>query len=299
MISAAQLALQFRAMQSSTLAAPRSGTPGPPWAMPVSKPFPFTNLSLPLFSQLHHPQKPLSPISVSPARILKGFSSPHLTINYRAGKPLPFSHIAAASYDEADTAKLAQVSKRLDYTSRHFKRLGSFGFWGQMICSVVAGVILSFSTIITGKVTSPATFYATAVGIAAAFISVFWSFGHVRLADKLRRTADNPSKAPPRADVVKSLNNGIVVNLVGMGAAILGMLATVGVLVAKALTGSVNPYYQGIPPGNSPVLALDVFLVQASANTILSHFLGLVCSLELLRAVTVSPTGKVPIPMAA
>lgn len=69
-------------------------------------------------------------------------------------------------------------------------------------------------------------------------------------------------QAPPRADVVKGLRNGIIVNLLGMGAAILGMQATVGMLVAKALTSSANPYYQGISPGYSPVLALDVFLVQ-------------------------------------
>lgn len=48
----------------------------------------------------------------------------------------------------------------------------------------------------------------------------------------------------------------------GIGAAILGMQATVGILVAKALTTSANPYYQGVSPGSSPVLALDVFLVQ-------------------------------------
>lgn len=47
-----------------------------------------------------------------------------------------------------------------------------------------------------------------------------------------------------------------------MGAAILGMQATVGFLVAKALTSSTTPYYQGIAPGSSPVLALDIFLVQ-------------------------------------
>jgi hypothetical protein len=33
-------------------------------------------------------------------------------------------------------------------------------------------------------------------------------------------------------------------------------------LVGKALTTSLVPYYQGIPPGQSPVLALDIFLVQ-------------------------------------
>lgn len=69
-------------------------------------------------------------------------------------------------------------------------------------------------------------------------------------------------QAPPRADVVQSLKNGIVVNILGMGAAVLGMQATVGLLMAKALTTSANPFYQGISPGSSPVLALDVFLVQ-------------------------------------
>ncbi|ONK70303.1 uncharacterized protein A4U43_C05F32340 [Asparagus officinalis] len=205
----------------------------------------------------------------------------------------------ASPSDESDKEKLAQVAKRLESTSRSFKRLGSLGFWGQLVCTIVAAVILSFSVVITGKITSPATFYATAGGIAAAFVSTFWSFGYIRLSERLRRTANDPAKAPPRAEVVKSLKNGIVLNVLGMGAAILGMQATVGLLVAKALTTSAVPYYQGIPPGQSPVLALDVFLVQASANTILSHFLGLVFSLELLRSVTLPNVQGVPIPKAA
>ncbi|CAN6220686.1 unnamed protein product, partial [Urochloa humidicola] len=94
------------------------------------------------------------------------------------------------------------------------------------------------------------------------------------------------AQAPPRADVVKNLRNSIVFNVVGMGAAVLGLQSTVGALVAKALTSSSVPYYQGITPGHNPVLAIDIFLVQASANTILSHFLGLSSSLELLRSVT-------------
>ncbi|KAF4374087.1 hypothetical protein CsatB_005253 [Cannabis sativa] len=231
--------------------------------------------------------------------------APQLPENRRT--PLSFANLRAtssstpitSSNDESEKAKLAQVAKRLENTSRYFKRLGGLGFWGQLVCTIVAAVILSFSVVVTGKVTSPATFYATAGGIAAAFISVFWSFGYIRLSDRLRRTANDPSKAPPRAEVVKSLRNGIVVNLLGMGAAILGMQATVGLLVAKALTTSANPYYQGITPGTSPVLALDVFLVQASANTILSHFLGLVFSLELLRSVTLPSPENTPVPRLA
>lgn len=60
-----------------------------------------------------------------------------------------------------------------------------------------------------------------------------------------------------------------MVNILGMGAALLGMQATVGFLVAKALTTSANPFYQGVSQGYSPVLALDVFLVQVLSSTIL------------------------------
>lgn len=85
-------------------------------------------------------------------------------------------------------------------------------------------------------------------------------------------------QAPPRADVIRSLKNGIVLNMLGMGAAVLGMQATVGALVAKALTTSAVPYYQATSPGQSPVLALDVFLVQVFDLHIsflpLNHFLS-------------------------
>ncbi|XP_073000645.1 protein TIC 21, chloroplastic [Typha latifolia] len=246
----------------------------------------------------------LPPLSSSTQRALPfssplPFAAPPLAAANRKEEPMRAAGASPSFGEESESAKLAQVSKRLQNTSRYFKRLGNLGFWGQLVCTVVSAAILSFSAVVTGRITSPATFYATSAGIAAAFVSVFWSFGYIRLSEKLRRTANEPAKAPPRADVVKSLKNGIVVNVLGMGAAILGMQATVGLLVAKALTTSTVPYYQGISPGQSPVLALDVFLVQASANTILSHFLGLVFSLELLRSVTLPHLEGVPIPKAA
>ncbi|KAM7263640.1 hypothetical protein ACFE04_001323 [Oxalis oulophora] len=211
----------------------------------------------------------------------------------------PISTTYTSPIDDSEKAMLAQVSKRLENTARYFKRVGTIGFWAQLVCTIVSAGVLSFSILVTGKPTQPATFYATATGIAAAFISVFWSFGYIRIADKLRKTASHPSKAPPRADVVKSLRSGIMVNLLGLGSTIIGMQATVGLLVAKALTSTANPYYQGISPGYSPVLALDVYLVQASANAILSHFLGILCSLELLRSVTLPTAESIPSPRLA
>ncbi len=87
-----------------------------------------------------------------------------------------------------------QVAKRLERTAGYFRRLGNLGFWGQLICTVVSAVILAFSIVITGQATSPVSIYLTAGGIAAAFLSVFWSFGYIRLSHQLRETIDDPTK---------------------------------------------------------------------------------------------------------
>ncbi|OMO63281.1 hypothetical protein COLO4_32599 [Corchorus olitorius] len=285
-------------MQTLLLPATRSGicavAVGP---FPLQRHRPPLSLSPPKFLTSLKPRK-LKPI-LSPSASYDPLDVKRSKLFLSRASSSPVSPGFTSSNDDTEKAKLAQVAKRLESTSRYFKRLGNLGFWAQLVCTVVSAVILSFSVVITGKITSPATFYATAGGIAAAFISVFWSFGYIRLSEKLKKSAYDPSKAPPRADVVKSLKNGITLNLLGMGAAILGMQATVGLLVAKALTSSTNPYYQGVSPGYSPVLALDVFLVQASANTILSHFLGLMFSLELLRSVTLPNTESIPVPKLA
>lgn len=87
-----------------------------------------------------------------------------------------------------------QVSKRLEKTARYFKNLGTLAFWSQLVCTTVSAGILSFSAVATGNATSPFTFYATGLAIVAAFMSVFRSFGYIRLSKTLRRTATEPAK---------------------------------------------------------------------------------------------------------
>lgn len=201
--------------------------------------------------------------------------------------------------DPEEANKRVMVSKRLESTARYFRRLGALGFWSQLVCSIVAAVILAFSVVVSGTATAPVTTYLTCAGIAAAFLSTFWSYGYMRLANRLQSVLNNPSKAPPRASVIDNLKSGLIINLLGAGAALLGLQATVGVLVGKALTSSYTPFSPGAPPGYSPVLALDVFLIQASGNTLLSHFLGLGFTLELLRALTLQqppPDNVIPKP---
>lgn len=88
------------------------------------------------------------------------------------------------------------------------------------------------------------------------------------------------------------LNAGVYINLVGMGCTLVGVSALVGSLVAKTLmTSSATPFMMA-PASYKPVLALDVFLVQAATNTTLGHFLSLCCSLWLLNVLTDGGGGK-------
>jgi len=127
--------------------------------------------------------------------------------------------------------------------------------------------------------------YFILFGIVTAFLSVFWTVGYRRLAERLRRGQEQPELAPPRSQVVQSLTSGVTINMVGMGACVVGLQATTGLLFAKTLSvAAQNPYLSG---GTfNPVLALDIFLVQAAANALLSHFIGAASSLWLLRSIT-------------
>ena len=130
--------------------------------------------------------------------------------------------------------------------------------------------------------------YFILFGTAASFLSVFWSLGYRRLGERLRRGAEHPEQAPPRSQVLQSLTTGVTINMVGMGFTVVGLQATTGLLFAKTLSvAAQNPYLSGST--YNPVLALDIFLVQAAANTLLAHFVGAVLSLLVLRGVASNP----------
>lgn len=87
--------------------------------------------------------------------------------------------------------------------------------------------------------------------------------------------------------MLDNITRGVLINVVGMGATLIGISTLVGLLVAKTLSNaSVNPFMAAAGNGSyNPVLALDVFLVQAATNTLLGHFLSLLCSLWLLNVI--------------
>eukprot|EP00798_Chlamydomonas_sp_ICE-L_P030906 gene30906-35959_t len=125
--------------------------------------------------------------------------------------------------------------------------------------------------------------YLTLIGIVCGYLSCFWHYGFTRMGLKMQAfmEGDAASKVKKQT-VIDSVTRGVIISLVGMGTTLIGVSALVGSLVAKTLTSSsISP----MMASSNPVLALDVFLVQAATNTTLGHFLALLCSLWLLHVV--------------
>ena len=161
-------------------------------------------------------------------------------------------------------------------------RLGWASFWVQLAMALVSGTILVFSAAFSGQGGAGLSVLLTLFGTVALFFSTAWTFGYTRLARQLRAASLDPSaQRPPSVEAVgKRFNLGLLSNLAGLGMTLLALEATVGFLVAKTLTNATaNPFLAGGAGAYNPVLALDVFLVQAAVNVCIGHFVS--CSFNM------------------
>lgn len=185
--------------------------------------------------------------------------------------------------------------QNLENAASSCKRFGWISFWFQLVLTNVAAVIILFSMAFTAQQGPQISMYLTTFGIVTGFLSTFWSFGYIRLSRKLMAflDADGSGTVPRirRSDVITMLEKGAIINILGAGASMLGLQATIGLLVAKTLTtATVNPFLASNTNTWNPVLAFDVFNVQATTNTLLSHFFSLMVSLWLLRRIANRPS---------
>eukprot|EP00565_Helicotheca_tamesis_P007243 CAMPEP_0185740428 /NCGR_PEP_ID=MMETSP1171-20130828/37735_1 /TAXON_ID=374046 /ORGANISM="Helicotheca tamensis, Strain CCMP826" /LENGTH=105 /DNA_ID=CAMNT_0028412271 /DNA_START=740 /DNA_END=1057 /DNA_ORIENTATION=- len=86
----------------------------------------------------------------------------------------------------------------------------------------------------------------------------------------------------------RAVSIAVAINLIGMFVTILGAEQIVGSLAARILsTSGLSPF---APPSSQmaaqTIQPLDVLVVQANTNTLLSHFVSLACALSLKRFIS-------------
>ncbi|MBF2003748.1 MAG: DUF3611 family protein [Synechococcales cyanobacterium C42_A2020_086] len=192
----------------------------------------------------------------------------------------------------ANRSEPYSLSPAIQRVSTALRLTGWISFWSQLVLAVISAVVLLFAGASFGAAaTNPATagggvnpgtgagLFLAVLGLLALFGGAFWAFRYTRYSRQLRLAGQN---RPKRGDVLQLLRFGLLTNLIGMLLTILGAQAIVGSLVAKSFAQGV-----GIFTGNFQrfINPLDIFLVQANTNTIMAHFIGVVATLWILRAV--------------
>ena len=205
--------------------------------------------------------------------------------------PIDSVKVATSSMDATATASdpVSEVARQnLSTAANACRRYGWVAFWVQLVLTTVASVIVLFSMAFTAQQGPQISLYLTLFGIVTGYL-------YTRLSTKLRAFLDyNGTGDVPkvrRMDVINMLEKGAIINALGAGASMLGLQATIGLLVAKTLTtATVNPFLASNTNTWNPVLAFDVFNVQATTNALLSHFFSLMVSLWLLRIIANRPS---------
>mmetsp|Transcript_24079 Transcript_24079/g.29160 ORF Transcript_24079/g.29160 Transcript_24079/m.29160 type:complete len:295 (-) Transcript_24079:119-1003(-) len=196
---------------------------------------------------------------------------------------------------------LESAARKVKAAGKSFQRVGTFAFWTQLILTTISAVIVVFSIFYrsASRLNTEIGLYLNLFGAAVGLVSVVWAIGYRRLGKSLLQSVNDPGAAPSRSAVLQRINSGITINMTGLFATLIGLESTCGLLFAKSLSfTAANPFAVG-GASTAPVLALDIFVVQASANVIFSHFLGLACSLYLLKALTKEDASASPSPPAS
>ena len=139
--------------------------------------------------------------------------------------------------------------------STAIRNIGWISFWSQFTLSIVSGVVLLFSTgMMAGGAFQPSpTDVLTATGVVTGLIAAFISWGLVRTGRLI-----SEGKQVKLEFVMAAVLTSTRLNLIGLGATILGMQASIGGLVAKTLSSAAGgmAYYNArvAPPPVAYVL---------------------------------------------
>lgn len=183
---------------------------------------------------------------------------------------------------ESNSELASSVPQAVLRASSKLTTIGYLGFWIQIVVGAFAVVTFLFASM--GLTFGQDRTTGIEAGILSAFISlvllgvaIYFSIRYGKIGTQLQQVGAN--NHPKKADILKFIRWGIIVNLAGMGMAIIGAAAIGGIVLAKSLSIA-----QGTLATNSKqlVTSIDLLAIQANTNTIIAHFTGLVSSLWLL-----------------
>lgn len=190
---------------------------------------------------------------------------------------------------------------QVERIARQMARTSWVSFWTQVVLGVVAGVIFIFASpsLVTRTATTagivnvapnPAAAGGFALGVIALIvlaISIYQAFLNTKHARRLQAPKGN---RPSRADTIRRLRRSVMVNLFGLGVALVGAESITGQLIGKVLMQS-NPFSMGVFDPSKFVQALDILVVLGNTHVLFAHFCSLTIALWLIDRISKASQG--------
>ena len=189
---------------------------------------------------LRMPSSGLPRIVATPSVVHPHRTAPTLVPHLKT-RPAAASRISLCDAEcslESTTIALVKMRSRL-------WGVGWLAWWSQVILSSVSGVLLLFANSVshTGNAATLAGRLLALAGLAAAFVSTFWSWGYTRLSLRLERRSTPAADAAAKA--LRALRIGRAINLLGMGLSILGAEAIVVRACTPPIPSTPRPHTHG------------------------------------------------------
>jgi Protein of unknown function (DUF3611) len=188
----------------------------------------------------------------------------------------------------ADTPNNVSTPVTIKKIATNLQRIGRFGLLVQLAPAAISGLLLLTSIAWTAshgstRNTGGGLVFAT-LSLILLLAALFWFFRYTKTASRFRDANNRPSKA----DTIKLIRSGVMINVIGLGFAVLGAEVLIINLFWKSLS-LLNPfalstavYSSNSSISNIVIQPIDVLVSLANTQTIFAHFVGLVCSLWLL-----------------
>lgn len=173
----------------------------------------------------------------------------------------------------------------VDKVLRRYYRATWLSWWVQIILSVISGVTLLFARQQSRGLSIWASGYAfNVISVFIAYANVLWTWNCALLCNRLQR--GKSSETLTFQNLRQYARVAIIISLVGMIFNIISAEQIVGNLASKILSAQPAIFSTGgmaAVNANNVFQPLDIFLVQANTNTLVSHFAPLVCYLWQLQ----------------
>jgi Protein of unknown function (DUF3611) len=196
-------------------------------------------------------------------------------------QPRPLVFLSSSTDSKEVPVPFQQTDPIIRNAAKVLQRTSWISWWSQVILTVISSIILLFAkSVTTSSTTNSPNFLLSAVGLSTSAASIIWTWGNgTRLS---RRLLLRPiSRNQVVVMIRRAITVGVTLNCVGLLCHLLAAQQIIGLLAIKVLTGRSSGVLLAAVDGSNTLQPLDILIVQANTNAILSQYISLVALLSL------------------